>query len=92
MLRSLLERTAHFSRPAVSAFPIQTGPQAQERDGQFAAGGGPAIHWFGIMSTAFWTQHILLLFKDLMYHWTKRVGTSDAPSYEKRADIPRSAE
>ena len=60
VLGNLFGGTTHISWPPVLTFPIQTGPQAHERDGQFAADGRPALDRFGIMGPTFWAKHILL--------------------------------
>jgi hypothetical protein len=58
VLRNLLHRTTHVSRPLVPTVRIQAGPQAHERDSHFATYEGPGLDRFGIVAPTFWAGHL----------------------------------
>ena len=76
VLRNLLHRTTHVSRPLVATVRIQAGPQAHERDSHFAAYEGPGLDRLGIVAPTFWAGHLPLLSREpgVSYHRMKRMG------------------
>ena len=81
-LGNLLHETTHVSWPLVPTVPIHTGPQAQEREGHFAANDCPALERLGTVTPTFWAGH-----RPLQGKFCRRLsleekeGTSDIPSF-----------
>ena len=65
---------------------IHTGPQSQERDGQFAARDGPARDRFGMVGQTFWAGHSSPPFQgklEARLSLEEKDGTSEIPSSEE---------
>ena len=66
---------------------IHTGPQAQERDGHYAAYDRPALERFGMVGQTFWAGHRPLLSKKIgrRVPLDEKDGTSKIPGSQKTA-------